>query len=86
VIASRTGGLAQTINDDVGALVPPGDASALAFAMGAAHDEPMRIRAWSEKCRARVEYVFSREQSVTRHLALFMKDVQEPVLHLETSP
>ena len=86
VIASRTGGLAQTITDDVGLLVAPGDASALAFAMGTAHDEPMRLRAWSEKCRARVEYVYSREQSVARHLALFMKDVQEPAFHLETSP
>jgi glycosyltransferase involved in cell wall biosynthesis len=86
VIASRTGGLAQTITDDVGLLVPPGDASALAFAMGTAHDEPLRLRAWSEKCRARVEYGYSRDQSVARHLALFMKDAQEPALHLETSP
>jgi glycosyltransferase involved in cell wall biosynthesis len=86
VIASRTGGLAQTITDDVGLLVPPGDACALAFAMGTAHDEPMRLLAWSEKCRARVEYAYSREQCVARHLTLFMKDVQEPVLHWETSP
>ena len=85
VIASRTGGLAHTINDDVGLLVPPGDATALASALSTAHDEPMRLRACSEKCRARVEYVYSREQSVARHLALFMKDVQEPVLRLETS-
>jgi glycosyltransferase involved in cell wall biosynthesis len=86
VIASRTGGLAQTITDDVGLLVPPGNVSALALAMGTAHDEPLRLLAWSGKCRARVEYVYSREQSVARHLTLFMKDVQEPVLHWETSP
>src|SRR3979411_2539960 len=41
VIASRTGGLAQTITDDVGLLIPPGNASALAFALGTAHDEPL---------------------------------------------
>lgn len=85
VIASRTGGLAQTINDDVGVLVPPGNASALAVALAMAHDEPTRLRAWSGNCRARAEYVYSREQSVARHLTLFMRDAQEAVLHLETS-
>jgi len=86
VIASRTGGLAQTINEEVGMLVPPGDVSALARAIRTVHDEPMRLRAWRNKCRPRAEYVFSRNQSVTRHLALFMKDVREPALRLETLP
>ena len=86
VIASRTGGLAQTINEEVGLLVPPGDAPALARAIRTVHDEPMRLQAWRKKCRPRAEYVFSRNQSVARHLALFTKDVREPALHLEPLP
>lgn len=85
VIASRTGGLAQTVNEEVGLLVPPGDVSALAAAIRMAHDEPMWLHTWREKCRARVEYSYSRNQSVARHLTLFMNDVKEPALHLETS-
>jgi len=86
VIASRTGGLAQTVSEDVGLLVEPGDAAALASAICTAHDDLARLGAWRERCRARVEQHYMRKDSVARHLALFMKDAPEPVLHLEISP
>ena len=85
VIASRTGGLAQTVTDDVGMLVEPGDVSALADAIRSVYDNPAKIAAWRENCRARVESKYTRRESVARHLALFMKEAREPALHLEIS-
>ena len=85
VIASRTGGLAQTVTDDVGMLVEPGDVSALADAIRSVYDDPAKIAAWRENCRARVESKYTRRESVARHLALFMKEAREPALHLEIS-
>lgn len=74
IIASRTGGLAQTVTEDVGLLVPPGDGPALAAAIRTAYEDPMRLRRLREKCRARVLERYSRDESVRRHLALFMRD------------
>jgi len=85
VIASRTGGLAQTVTGDVGLLVEPGDSAALANAICTAHDEPARLAAWRERCRTRVEQNYNRRESVARHLTLFMKDARVPMLHLKTS-
>jgi len=85
VIASRTGGLAQTITDDVGVLVEPGDVSALADAIRGAYDDPEKLSAWRDNCRTRVEQKYNRRDSVARHLRLFTKDAREPALHLETS-
>ena len=74
IIASRTGGLSQTITDDVGFLVPPEDAPALAAAIRAAYENPTQLGWLREKCRARVVERYSRDECVTRHLALFTTD------------
>ena len=75
VIASRTGGLAQTVTEEVGLLVPPEDVAALAAAIRIAYEDQTRLRRWREKCRPRVVERFSREESVRRHLALFMMNL-----------
>jgi glycosyltransferase involved in cell wall biosynthesis len=72
IIASRTGGLTQTVTDDVGMLVPPGNAPALAAAIQAAYENPTQLRRLRERCRARVVDKYSRDECVKRHLALFM--------------
>jgi glycosyltransferase involved in cell wall biosynthesis len=74
VIASRTGGLAQTVTEDVGLLVPPEDIAALAAAIRTTYEEPTRLRRLREKCRTRVVERYSRDESVLRHLALFMRN------------
>jgi glycosyltransferase involved in cell wall biosynthesis len=73
VIASRSGGLAQTVTDDVGVLVPAGDAAALAAAIRRAYEDPLRLRQMREKCRARVVERYSRDECIRRHLGLFMR-------------
>jgi glycosyltransferase involved in cell wall biosynthesis len=80
VIGSRTGGLSNTVSEEVGLLVPPGDVAALSGAIRVLHDDPSRLRALRARCRARVEYLFNRQESVERHLALFTKVAQEPVV------
>lgn len=80
VIASRTGGLSQTVTDEVGYLVPPNDVAALADAIRAAHDAPGTLLAKRAKCRARLLEHFSREVSVDRHVSLFMKSLQGATL------
>lgn len=85
VIASRTGGLAQTVSEDVGLLVEPGDAAALAAAICSLHDDPEGLDALRDMCRARVEQHYTRKDSVARHLVLFTQDAPLPVLRLETS-
>jgi glycosyltransferase involved in cell wall biosynthesis len=76
VIASRTGGLAQTITEEVGYLVPPEDVSALAHAIRTAHDEPEALLAKRAKCRVRLVTKYSREESVRRHVSLFITDTE----------
>ena len=85
IIGSRTGGLAHTVSDEVGLLVPPGDSSALANAIRTLHDDPARLHALRVNCRPRVEHLFSRQRSIARHLALFTRVVQAPVA-VETTP
>jgi glycosyltransferase involved in cell wall biosynthesis len=73
VIASRTGGLAQTVTDDVGSLVPPEDIPALAAAIRTAYENPSRLRRLREQCRARVVEKYSHDECIRRHLTLFMR-------------
>ena len=74
VIASRTGGLAQTVSGDVGLLVPPGDVAALATAIRMLCADPARLRRLRERCRARVVESYGRDESVRRHLGLFTRN------------
>jgi glycosyltransferase involved in cell wall biosynthesis len=53
VVASATGGLPEVVGDDSGLLVPPGDAAALAGAVGALLDDPERRRRMGEAGRRR---------------------------------
>ncbi|HET8945778.1 MAG TPA: glycosyltransferase [Candidatus Polarisedimenticolia bacterium] len=59
VVASRTGGLTEVVEDGVtGQLVPEGDAGALAAAIASLLADPHRARAWGEAGRRRVEREF----------------------------
>jgi glycosyltransferase involved in cell wall biosynthesis len=80
VIASRTGGLSQTITDEVGYLVPPDDVAALADAIRSAHDDPTTLLEKRARCRARLVGHFSRDESILRHLSLFMEDSEPRVV------
>ena len=71
VIASRTGGLASIVTDDVGYLVPPGDPQALADAIRSAHKHPERLAALRPNCRKHVIEQYSHDLCVTRHLTCF---------------
>ncbi len=73
VIASRTGGLGQTVTDDVGLLVPPEDIPALAAAIRTVYENPSRLRRLRQKCRARVVEKYNRDECIRRHLTLFMR-------------
>jgi glycosyltransferase involved in cell wall biosynthesis len=84
VIASRTGGLAQTVTDDVGLLVPPEDIPALAAAIRTAYENRARLLRLREKCRARVVERYSRNESVRRHLALFSR-ISEAIVEVGDS-
>jgi glycosyltransferase involved in cell wall biosynthesis len=56
VVASRTGGLSEAVEDGVtGHLVPEGDPRALAAAIADLLADPRRARAWGEEGRRRVE-------------------------------
>jgi len=71
VIASRTGGLAEIVTADVGLLVPPGDAAALATAIKRLHDEPERVSTFRKNSRARVADLYTVEHLIGRYSALF---------------
>ena len=73
VIASRTGGLEQTVTDDVGLLVPPEDIPALAAAIRTLYESPLRLHRMRHECRARVVEKYTRDECVRRHLTLFMR-------------
>jgi len=74
VIAARTGGLAETVSEDVGVLVPPNDAAALAAAIRDAHAQPERLALRRARCRKRVMDKYTAEQLVERYAALFERD------------
>jgi glycosyltransferase involved in cell wall biosynthesis len=73
VIASRTGGLGQTVTDDVGLLVPPEDIPALAAAIRTVYENPSRLRRLRQKCRARVVEKYNSDECIRRHLTLFRR-------------
>lgn len=72
VIASRVGGLAESVIDDVtGLLVAPGDDAQLADAIEKLHRDPVRALELGRQGRERVERHFSLEQMVTKNEAYY---------------
>ena len=53
MVASRVGELANTVTDDIGALVPPGDPDALATALTRLLAEPENLAAMGTRARLR---------------------------------
>lgn len=72
VVASRTGGLPEAVEDGVtGRLVPPGEASPLAAAVVDLLRDPERARRFGAAGRARVETRFAAPAMVERYLELY---------------
>jgi glycosyltransferase involved in cell wall biosynthesis len=77
VIASRVGGLAESVVDNVtGLLVPPGDAAQLADAIEKLHSDPERARALGRKGRERAQQYYSVEEMATKN-EVFYYDLLE---------
>ena len=77
VVGASTGGLPEVIEDGrTGVLCPPGDAGALATAVGRIMEDRERARAMGERARARVESVFSVGAMVTGNLDVYREVVR----------
>jgi L-malate glycosyltransferase len=69
VIASRTGGIPELVEDGVsGLLVPPGDPEGLARALDLLADRPALRRQLGASARARAQQRFSLEQCAREHI------------------
>jgi glycosyltransferase involved in cell wall biosynthesis len=72
LVASRAGGLAEiVVEGETGLLVPPGDASALADAVGALAADRDRARALGAAGRRRVELEFGVERMLVRLVGVY---------------
>ena len=72
VVASRVGGLVESVADgETGLLVPPGDVAALAEALGALLDDEARRAAMGQAGRARVLANFTAARMAADTLALY---------------
>jgi len=71
VVASRVGGNAEVVSSDVGILVPPRDADALADAIGRVLGDPAAAAAMGARGRERVCREFSVSSMVARTVALY---------------
>ncbi|MFP3939186.1 MAG: glycosyltransferase [Thermoanaerobaculia bacterium] len=72
IVATAVSGVPDCVLDgETGRLVPPGDAGALAAALGEALERPEEARSWGEAARRRVEREFSMEQAAARWAALY---------------
>jgi sugar transferase (PEP-CTERM/EpsH1 system associated) len=81
VVATRVGGNAELVNDGVtGALVPPGDAAALASALRRYLREPPLRRAHAQAARERVLAAFSMQAMVRDYLAVYDGQLGRPAL------
>jgi glycosyltransferase involved in cell wall biosynthesis len=71
VLASRTGGIPETVTDQVtGLLVPPGDVTAWANAIEHALQHPQRLRSMAAAGQAQVRATFSMQQNTEALLKL----------------
>jgi len=72
VVASDVGGLPEVLgHGDAGILVPPGDAAALAAAIGRLAADPQAARILGERGRTRVEAHYSREVMLDRLMGVY---------------
>jgi glycosyltransferase involved in cell wall biosynthesis len=71
LIATRVGGIPEIFGPDVASLVPPGDAGALAHAIGTLSDDPIAAAATSSRLQARVRAMFSAEVMTDAVLAAY---------------
>lgn len=77
VVGASAGGLPEVIEDGrTGVLCPPGDAGALATAIGGIVEDRKGARAMGERARARVESVFSVGAMVTGNLDVYREVVR----------
>lgn len=76
VVASRVGGLPElVVEGETGFLVPPGDPSALADAIGRLLDDPQLRERLGSAGRARVEASFRLDLSLRAHLDLYRREL-----------
>jgi glycosyltransferase involved in cell wall biosynthesis len=73
VVATEVPGVAEALGDDVGIVVPRGDAPALAEAIGRLLDDETLRRALGQRARRRAQQSFSLE-AVGAQLRAFMQD------------
>jgi glycosyltransferase involved in cell wall biosynthesis len=71
MIASNVGGIPEIFGPDAGGLVPPGDAAALAAAIGTALAEPAVTRAAAWRLRMRIGQSFSADAMTDAVLAAY---------------
>lgn len=72
VVASRVGGLPElVVEGQTGALVPPGDANALAHVLAAYAADPEAVAVQGRAARERAEQAFSLEAMVTQYADLY---------------
>lgn len=70
VLASRVGGLPEIVDDEVGALCPPGDPATLAGAMVRLLQDP-DLREKGRRARERVVAQWSNDRLVDRHVEIY---------------
>jgi glycosyltransferase involved in cell wall biosynthesis len=81
LIATRVGGIPEIFAGESDRLVPPSDASALAAAMGQAHDDPAAARARADGLRQQIRREFS-----TSAMASTINGVYAEVLGARDAP
>lgn len=73
VVASRTGGIPQMLNDNIGCLFEPGNSAALAEQVQRLYENRDRLELMSRSSRAFVEKNFTWEATALKHIAAFQK-------------
>lgn len=71
VVVTRVGGVPEIVDEDTARLVDPGDASALARAIGELLDDPALGRRQAQAARHRIAERFSVDATATKTIALY---------------